>query len=254
MKRILLALLLAGVFTVSGMVANVMAQGTQPPLQRQAAPPSQPAATAPAQQIPVLIVDIPLLMKKHPYLFQQRQVFEGKMKGWQAELEAKRQLLQKQAKELEQMTAGTAGYSQKKDELVKKDAEIRADAMRYDEQAQNEEITVMYGIYVEIKTFVGMIAQQNNAIAVFPFTQPSTVMKPKAPNAEPTLQQMDMEIQLMSKQPLVWTNPAYDITAAVQQYIDQKYAALPKVQLDENMNPFVPNANAVASPPVPPTR
>jgi len=256
MKRILLTLLLAGVFAASGMVAIVMAQGPQPQgaQPRPATPPAQPAATAPAQQVPIiLIVDIPLLMKKHPYLYKQRQAFEETVKMKQADIEQKRQSLQKEAKVLEQMQAGTAGYSQKKDELVKKTAEVQADAMRYEEQAQNEEIAVMYTIYVEIKTFVGMIAERNNAIAVFPYTQSSTHMKQKAPNTQPTLQQMDMEIQLMSKQPLVWTNSAYDITSSVQSMIDQKYASLPKVQLDENMNPVVPNST-IATPAVPPSR
>ena len=254
MKRILLTLLLAGVFTASGMVANVKAQGPQPQ-PRQAAPPAQPAPTAAApaptqQSVPILIVDMTLLMKKHPLLNQQRQAFEEKMNQRKTEIDKKRQLFQQQAKELEQLTAGTQGYTQKKDELVKKEAEIRADAMRYDEEAQNEEITVMYGIYLEVKTFVELIARQNNAIAVFPYTQPSTVMKQRAPNTKPTLQQMTLELQLMDKQSLIWTNSRYDITNAVQEYIDQKYATLPKVMLDENMNPIPPNA--VASPQMPP--
>lgn len=227
MKRTLLCLLSTGM-VCAALVTNGFTQ--QRPVAPAATGAAPAATTAQTASLPFVTVDLEMLMKRHPNLYVQREAFQEQQKKLQADIQQRQLQLQNEAKELTNLTPGTPGFTQKKDELVRKEANLKADVMNYEEQLRSHEVRVMYSVYSDLKYYIEAVAKQYGALVVIPYIQASTIIKPST--GEKSLQDMATENQLLMAQNLVYADPRINITEAVQAQIDAKYANVGKVTVD----------------------
>ena len=209
MKRNLLLLFALGtLLTLGTTTSNLMAQG--------GASPAQPAQQKPP--IPVVVVDYMYLMDIHPQLFVEMNTLTQKLKLAQDKVQGDMQQLQLKQKELSALTPGTPDYTMKMDEFRKSESDIKLRAINEEEALQLTELHANYQAYQEIKLMVERYASANNILLVINHIDIARRLP-----AEKSLQTMSVELSQMPT--VVWRNPTYDITPAIEKWLNDTYAA-----------------------------
>jgi len=227
MKRNLLFLLVLGAFLASvAVTSNLMSQGGNV-----AAPPATgtPQATSPAPRppIPVAVVDYKYLMQIHPKLFADTNTVIQAQKDFKVKYESQVKDLQGLNRELEGITAGSADYTRKREELRRRTTDLEISAADYSEKNQTFLIQANYSAYQDIKKLVDITVKENNIIVVMDFLD-----IPRQMPVEQTLESMMFE--LTQSQSIVSCNPNYDITPIIEQKLNLQFAGkYPAVNFSE---------------------
>ena len=250
MKRNLLFLLALGVFLASAaFTSNLMAQGgsvAAPPANAPANPPANPQAApaAPKPLIPVAVVDYKYLMQIHPKLYAETNLLIQNQKSFKEKYDAQTKELQNLSRELEGISPGTQGYTQKKEDLRRKSLDLEISAADFTEQNQTQLLKSSYYAYQDIKKLIDNIVKENNIVVVIDF-----IDIPRQLPTEQTLETMMME--LSQPQTVVSYNPNYDITQFVEQRLvtlyTGKYPAVNFFEVKKQMFSKAPNGPASPS-------
>ena len=210
MKRNLLLLFALGTLLTLGITtSNLMAQGNAPATNQPANPQTKPP-------IPVVVVDFMYLMEIHPQLHVERNNLDQKLKQAQTKVQGDLVQLQNKQKELSGIAIGTPGYSEKMDEIRKIDSDIKLRAINEEEALQLNDIRINYQAYQEIKNMIDAYARNNNILLVINHLDIARRLP-----VEKTPQTMDVELSQM--QTVICRNPAYDITPAIEKWLNDTY-------------------------------
>ena len=210
MKRNLLLLFALGtLLTLGTITTNLMAQGGNAP--------AQPAANQQTKpQIPVVVVDFIYLMEIHPQLYVESNNLLQKNKQAEDKVQNELMQLQNRQKELLALTPGLPDYAAKVDELRKAEADIKLRAMNEGDSLQMSELRSNYQAYQEIKAMIDAYAKNNNILLVINYFDIARHLP-----AEQSPQTMNAELTQLPT--VVWRNPVYDITPAIEKWLNDTY-------------------------------
>jgi len=217
MKRNLLFLLALGAFLASGTLTSVlMAQGAPgagvQPTQNAANP--QPQANKPI--IAVVAVDYLYLMDIHPQLFAERNALNQQFKATGELFRKEYEKLQNMQREIDVITPGTQEYSVKMEAARKFKSDVDLRAIKDQEEFQIKGLNIEYQAYQEIKNMVERYAVANNILVVINHVD----IARRLPE-EKTVDIKELELTQMST--VVWVNPLYDITQAIENWLNDTY-------------------------------
>lgn len=161
----------------------------------------------------IALIDMAHVFKNYTKFEALREGLKTEIAASEAKIKGDIEALTALKSKLDMMTESSPGYAQAESELASKAAEIDASRKVMQRDFLRKESQIYKQVYIEVSGAVKMYAEYYKYTLVLRFNR-NQLQEDDAPNAV---------INSMNKQ-VVWHEPENDITDAVLDYLNKKYA------------------------------
>jgi Skp family chaperone for outer membrane proteins len=178
----------------------------------QAATPAAQAA-APAQGTKIAVIDVGMIVKKHPTIKAQQQKIHEQVKLAQEELNKRRQAIIAEAEQLKALNEGSPDFNKLQEKLAQQEAQLKLDSVRREKDLEELEAKMALEFYTNLQALIAQLATYHNIDLVL-----------RANTEVPDLKQ-PATIQMALEKGVVFSRPHLDMTNAVLQMLEQQAPA-----------------------------
>ncbi len=178
----------------------------------QAAAPAAQAA-APAQGTKIAVIDVGMIVKKHPTIKAQQQKIHEQVKVAQEELNKRRQAIIAEAEQLKVLNEGSPDFNKLQEKLAQQEAQLKLDSVRREKDLEELEAKMALEFYTNLQTLIAQLATYHQIDLVL-----------RANTEVPDMKQ-PATIQMALEKGVVFSRPHLDMTNAVLQMLEQQAPA-----------------------------
>jgi len=182
------------------------------------------AATAVAQEAagqstgraPIAVIDIGYILEKHPTMKSEIEAIERGMEAANGPITQKRDAILKKMEELQdKYTEGSPEYEREEKSIAEQDTSLRLEIVKLRKKFDKARASVLYNVYMEVKTYVSQAAEAWGTLAVLHVKGSRKKLDPG--NSE--------NVGLMMSQEVLHFDPRIDLTQWVLDRITETRAA-----------------------------
>lgn len=178
----------------------------------------QPGMPAPQGGITIALLDVNYIYNQHIRFKSSMEQFKADVQRARDEMKKRAESLQAMQEQLRKFKPGTEEYRQTEEMIAKTQADVSVQAQLQQKEFLQREAKIYHSVYQEIQQEVQYYASQHGIAAVLRFS------------GDPVDKDQPDDVLRGINQPVVWYNPAIDITPHILAALNQRGATAPPTE------------------------